>query len=182
MDTFKMDDIEDDRIKIIDYEDEDIEVEKRELQQEPQTPANQRISTVVLEQPRTRTSILHLPREVQMLHMSYNNIYENLDSAFYIQDQLEEDVEHGKVDATYEEVTTGPDAEHWKKAIQEEIDKWKQREVFKTVKIDDVPKNKRLIGSRWVLECRKDGQFQARIVAQGSPKYRVLILNICMHR
>ena len=49
MDTFKMEDIEDDRIKIIDYEDEDIEVEKREFQWEPQTPANQCISTVVPE-------------------------------------------------------------------------------------------------------------------------------------
>ena len=34
-------------------------------------------------------------------------------------------------------------------------------------KNSDVPKNKRLIGSRWVFEHRKDRQFRARIVAQG---------------
>ena len=76
-------------------------------------------------------------------------------------------MEYGKVKTTQKEATTGPDAEHWKKAIEEEIQKWEQREVFKRVKISDVPKNKRLIGSRWVFERRKDGQFRARIVAQG---------------
>ena len=35
------------------------------------------------------------------------------------------------------------------------------------IKVGDVPKNKRLVGSRWVFECRKDGQFRARVVAQG---------------
>ena len=64
MDTFKLEDKADNRIKIIDYEDDDIEVGQRESQREPQTPANQRISTVVPERPTMRTSISHLPREV----------------------------------------------------------------------------------------------------------------------
>src|SRR5210317_668305 len=116
-----------------------------------------------------------LSRELCNLHTSYNNVYENLDSALCVQEVLykeDQDIntdstEYGKVEITYQEAINGPDKEQWKKAIEKEVKKWRQHEVYETIKISDVPQNKRLVGSRWVFERRKDGQFRARVVAQG---------------
>src|SRR5210317_741624 len=81
-----------------------------------------------------------------------NNIYQNLDSAFCVQDVLDEEeheistesMDYGKVEITYQEAINGPDKEQWKKAIKEEVKKWRQHEVYETNKIKDVPQNKRL--------------------------------------
>ena len=171
LDTFELtpDIKEESGIQYLEYG-EDVEEDKNEKElNEATTPGNQPINDIEPNRPMTRSTRSYLPREVRMLHTSYNNIYENLDSAFCVTDisTKQPEFDSGKVEISYLDAVNGPDAEQWKKAINEEIEKWKQREVFKTVKIKDVPKNKRLIGSRWVFERRKDGQFRARIVAQG---------------
>src|SRR5210317_1405024 len=174
LDTFKLnEDIE--RFSIIeDIEINDVEVENNNDNTETATP-NVNINRNVPDAPIRRRPTTRLSRELHNLHTSYNNIYENLDSAFCVQgilnkeqeDNSTDSTEYGKVEITYQEAINGPNKEQWEKAIEEEVKKCKQNEVYKTIKISEVPQNKRLVGSRWVLERRKDGQFRARVVAQG---------------
>ena len=49
------------------------------------------------------------------------------------EEEEEEEAEYGKVDITFTEAVTRPDAEHWIKAIKAikaEIQKWKQCQVY----------------------------------------------------
>ncbi len=41
------------------------------------------------------------------------------------------------------------------------------RGVWKAFKVKDIPKNKRLIQNKWVLEIKRNGIFRARNVAKG---------------
>ena len=41
------------------------------------------------------------------------------------------------------------------------------RKVWRNVKAGDVPKNRRLIGSKWVFKVKKDRTFRAQLCAIG---------------
>ena len=71
--------------------------------------------------------------------------------------------------STYTEAMKSPDKEQWAKAIQEELDFLKQNKVWETTPI---PKDRKLIGCRWVFRIKTDAQgnlihFKARLVAKG---------------
>ena len=71
--------------------------------------------------------------------------------------------------ATYTEAICGPDGVKWKAAIESELQSLKENGVYEIV---DRPKNRKVIGSRWVLRVKRgaDGEiekFKARVVAKG---------------
>ena len=138
------------------YDDDEIEVEnKKENSEMSNTPGNQCIQPregIITRSIKTNTK---LPLEVRRLHTSYNNIYENLDKAFYISEEIKDDikkidenVESGKVEITYDEAINGPDANNWKKAINAELGRIKEHEVWLIIKRTQVPKKKKIIGCR----------------------------------
>ena len=75
-----------------------------------------------------------------------------------------------QVPTTYIEATHSPQASEWKKAMEEEMCTLKTRGVYTPVK---KPKDKKIIGSRWVYSVKKDSKgkiakYRARLVAQGN--------------
>ena len=70
---------------------------------------------------------------------------------------------------TYREAITGPDKEHWDKAMAEEFQSLNDHDVWEVVKR---PKGRRTITSKWVyrIKYKSDGsveRYKARLVARG---------------
>lgn len=70
---------------------------------------------------------------------------------------------------SYEEAVTGEDAENWKKAINEEL---KAHELNGTWTLQDLPKNKKTIESKWVFKIKHGihgdvHQYKTRLCAKG---------------
>ena len=57
--------------------------------------------------------------------------------------------------------------EGWRKFTAKEVEDMLNRKVWKIFKVRDVPKNRRLIGVKWIFAKKKDGRFRPRIVAKG---------------
>jgi hypothetical protein len=55
----------------------------------------------------------------------------------------------------------------WREAIQKEFKDMNTRNVWKKIKKDEVPPNKRLIGCKWIFKREKDGRYSARLCALG---------------
>ena len=55
----------------------------------------------------------------------------------------------------------------WRKAIRKEFHDMISRGVWRYRKRNDVPSNRKLIGSKWVFKAKKNGVFRARLVALG---------------
>ena len=54
--------------------------------------------------------------------------------------------------------------DNWRTAIRKEIRSMIDREVWRKTK-KNIPNNRRLIGNKWVFKIKKDGTYQARLVA-----------------
>ncbi len=70
---------------------------------------------------------------------------------------------------TYHEAVHGPKGSKWKEAMQLEMKSLKDNNVWELVTL---PKDKKLVGSKWVYKVKVDGdgcveRFKARLVAQG---------------
>ena len=55
----------------------------------------------------------------------------------------------------------------WRAAIRKEIRSMINRGVWRTTDIAKIPKNRRLIGNKWVFKIKRDGTHRVRIVALG---------------
>ena len=70
--------------------------------------------------------------------------------------------------ATYDEAVQHPDKDKWLKAMQAELGTMKEMNVYK---VTELPKGRKAIGCRWVLEFKEDNKgssvYKARLVAQG---------------
>lgn len=62
---------------------------------------------------------------------------------------------------------SSPQSAQWQQAINKEIDSLKKHEVYNLVPITSVPKEEKIIASRFVLQQKADGRFKARLVVQG---------------
>ncbi len=74
------------------------------------------------------------------------------------------------VPMTYDEAWNHPDPFQrslWREAIRKELKKMGDRGVWKPFKVKDIPRNKRLIQNKWVLDIKRSGIFRARNVAKG---------------
>ncbi|KAJ2927375.1 hypothetical protein H1R20_g9722, partial [Candolleomyces eurysporus] len=69
-------------------------------------------------------------------------------------------------DWTFQDLQRLPEADkrEWRKAMSEEIDALKGRQVFELV---DLPHGRKAIKGRWVFDIKSDGQKRARYVAKG---------------
>ncbi|UYV65700.1 hypothetical protein LAZ67_3005179 [Cordylochernes scorpioides] len=70
---------------------------------------------------------------------------------------------------TFEEAVCSPESDLWKNAMQEELKCLEERQTWV---ITNLPKNKKVIGNRWVFKIKGDSEgkvseFKARLVAKG---------------
>ncbi|UYV81752.1 hypothetical protein LAZ67_20002198 [Cordylochernes scorpioides] len=70
---------------------------------------------------------------------------------------------------TFEEAVCSPKSDLWKNAMQEELNCLEERQTWV---ITNLPKNKKVIGNRWVFKIKGDSKgkvskFKARLVAKG---------------
>ncbi|UYV62168.1 hypothetical protein LAZ67_1008103 [Cordylochernes scorpioides] len=70
---------------------------------------------------------------------------------------------------TFEEAVCSPESDLWKNAMQEELNCLEERQTWV---ITNLPKNKKVIGNRWVFKIKGDSKgkvskFKARLVAKG---------------
>ena len=70
-------------------------------------------------------------------------------------------------------VTSGPDEPNlnerrkWREAITKELYCMENKKVWRTIHKTDVPKDRKLIGCKWVFKIKRDGTYRARLVAVG---------------
>ena len=55
----------------------------------------------------------------------------------------------------------------WREAILKEHRDMDSRQVWQKIKRSDIPKDRRLVKSRWVFKVKRNGVFRARLVACG---------------
>ena len=56
---------------------------------------------------------------------------------------------------------------NWQMAIRKEIKSMIDRGVWRKIDRKSIPKNRRLIGNKWVFKIKRDGIYRARLVALG---------------
>ena len=62
----------------------------------------------------------------------------------------------------------GPDRKSWRKAIDEEYRKLKDKGVFRVIKRKKIIKmNRKMMRTKWVFKKKASGEFRARVVALG---------------
>ena len=59
------------------------------------------------------------------------------------------------------------DRDNWRAAIRKEIRSMINRGVWRKTDRAKIPKNRRLIGNKWVFKIKRDGTYRARLVALG---------------
>ena len=68
---------------------------------------------------------------------------------------------------THNDAINSPEHKEWKAAIDKEMNSLKEHQVYELVPITSVPKDNKIIGSRFVFKQKTDGRFKARLVVQG---------------
>ena len=68
---------------------------------------------------------------------------------------------------THNDAINSPEHKEWKVAIVKEMNSLKEHQVYELVPITSVPKDNKIIGSRFVFKQKTDGRFKARLVVQG---------------
>ena len=103
--------------------------------------------------------------EVEKLHTFYNPTMNTMSWA------LMSSVESDYLEpSTFEEAWNHEDPkerESWRGAIKKEFQDMESRNVWELVKEDEVPKERKPIGSKWVFKKKKNGVYRARLVALG---------------
>ena len=72
-----------------------------------------------------------------------------------------------RIPNSYKDAQKSPQWGDWNNAIQKEMDSLRKHNVYKLVKMSSVPKEEKIIGSRFVVKQKVDGRFKARLVVQG---------------
>ena len=54
--------------------------------------------------------------------------------------------------------------EHWRTAIKKEFNNVTKREIWRKANIKEIPKDRRLIGSKWVFKKKRYGIYRGILV------------------
>ena len=57
--------------------------------------------------------------------------------------------------------------EHWRTSIKKEFNEMTKREVWRKANVKEIPKDRRVIGSKWVFKKKRNGIYRARLVGLG---------------
>ena len=67
----------------------------------------------------------------------------------------------------YDEAMNGPDADKWRKAVEEEKEKMDTNDVFEETSRNNVPKGAKVLTSTWAMKKKANGKYRARLNARG---------------
>ena len=67
----------------------------------------------------------------------------------------------------YKEAMSKPDRENWVQAVKEEHDRFLKYGVFKPVKIEDVPRDAKVITTTLAMKKKSNGTYRARLKMRG---------------
>ena len=67
----------------------------------------------------------------------------------------------------FDEAMSGPDADKWQKAVEEEKEKMDENDVFEEIPRNNVPEGAKVLTSTWAMKKKANGNFRARINARG---------------
>jgi hypothetical protein len=67
----------------------------------------------------------------------------------------------------YDEAMGSTDAPKWKEAVHDEYKRMEKYKVFKPVPAKEVPKEAKILSSKWVMKKKSNGTFRAHITARG---------------
>ena len=108
-------------------------------------------------------------RALKKLNVSYNPVMSGM--------AFEEDVAMvGGTNESYDnpdmfqEAWNHPNEEekgHWRTAIRKEFNDMTKKEVWRKTNVKEIPKDRRLIGSKWVFKKKRNGVYRARLVGLG---------------
>ena len=59
------------------------------------------------------------------------------------------------------------EVKEWMEGVTKEFEDFERRKVWRKVKITDIPRGRKLIGSKWVFKTEKNERKRARLVALG---------------
>ena len=79
-------------------------------------------------------------------------------------------MEEKKEPATFDKAWNNEDTDKrqkWREAIKLEFDQMKRNNVWEENKINKLPRNRKVIGTKWVFKIKKNGTYRARLVAKG---------------
>jgi hypothetical protein len=118
--------------------------------------------------------------ELKRLATSYNqDATQQLES---LSSAIEKDLEYqefgfvGAVTGDYNEpahfdeawnAKSSEDKKGWREAVRKEFGDMQERGVWQIVKKKEIPRERRLIGSKWVFKKKRTGVYRARLVALG---------------
>ena len=74
------------------------------------------------------------------------------------------------------------DRNNWRAAIRKEIRSMINRDVWRKTDRAKIPKNRRLIGNKWVFKIKRDGTYRARLVALGYSQIQELTIQTILHQ
>ena len=57
------------------------------------------------------------------------------------------------------------DKKKWREAITKELYCMENKKVWRAIRTPDVPKDRSLIGCKWVFKIKRDGTYRVRLVA-----------------
>ena len=57
--------------------------------------------------------------------------------------------------------------EYWREAIRKEFNDIIKRKVWRETYVDQIPNDRRLIGSKWMFKKKGNGMYRARLVGLG---------------
>ena len=65
------------------------------------------------------------------------------------------------------EPSSTKEREHWREAIKKEFNNMIKRKFWRQTRTSEIPENRQLIGSKWVLKKKRNGVYRARLVGLG---------------
>ena len=71
---------------------------------------------------------------------------------------------------TFDEAWEHPnksEREYWREAIKKEFNDMIKRKVWREIYVDQIPNDRRLIGSKWGFKKKRNGVYRARLVGLG---------------
>ena len=121
-----------------------------------------------------KTRVSFVPREIRNLQASYNDaekIYMEETKEFvgfaFASEKVEEYPEEPQSFEDAWNNLDSKDREGWREAIRKEFTDMIKRGVWRRIKKNEVPENRRTIGSKWVFKRKRDGRYRARLCGLG---------------
>lgn len=110
-----------------------------------------------------KTRGIRLRRMLRNMRASCKPLLPEDKTCFAVLNQALTSVEIDQDPITFEDAINRPNGWEWQEAIDLELWHMTKKGMWRVVKKCDVPRNRRLIGTKWVFQTKKGGRRHARV-------------------